>query len=94
MSAPLDRIDDLLDEHVRRVATRTTPIPTIAARAKAVQTDAPDLVRADIGQIVGVDPQTEVLYGPPVGLESLRAAIAELYTRSFSLDEALTGAEL
>ncbi|MEZ4440162.1 MAG: pyridoxal phosphate-dependent aminotransferase [Polyangiaceae bacterium] len=94
MSAPLDRIDDLLDEHVRRVATRTTPIPTIAARAKAVQTDAPDLVRADIGQIVGVDPQTEVLYGPPVGLESLRAAIAELYTRSFSLDEALTGAHV
>ena len=89
MTAPLDRIDELLDPHVRRVARRQTPIPTIAERAKAAAAKDDRLVRADIGQIVGVDAALEVLYGPPVGLTPLREAVAELYTRSFRLEPAL-----
>jgi aspartate/methionine/tyrosine aminotransferase len=84
-AAPLDRLDQLLPPSVLRVAARETPIPTIAVRAKTKADQAPDLVRADIGQITNVDPSVEVLYGPPVGLEPLRAAIAETYTRSFGL---------
>lgn len=89
MTAPLDRIDELLDPHVLKVARRETPIPTIAERAKSAAATNPALVRADIGQIVGVDEQLEVLYGPPVGLTPLRDAVAELYTRSFRLEPAL-----
>ena len=37
-----------------------------------------DLVRCDIGQIVGVRPEDEGLYGPPLGLEETRAAVADL----------------
>lgn len=89
MTAPLDRVDELLDEHTRRVARRQTPIPTIAERAKAAAAQHPRLVRADIGQIAGVDERLEVLYGPPVGITPLREAVAELYTRSFRLSPAL-----
>ena len=89
MTAPLDRIDELLDPHVLRVARRETPIPTIAERAKTAAAANAAMVRADIGQIVGVDDQLEVLYGPPVGLTPLREAVAELYTRSFRLEPAL-----
>lgn len=92
MTAPLDRIDELLDPHVQRVARRQTPIPTIAERAKAAAAQNTAMVRADIGQIVGVDDQLEVLYGPPVGLTTLREAVAELYTSTFRLEPAL-GAE-
>jgi aspartate aminotransferase len=89
MKAPLDRIDDLLDEHLRRVARRQTSIPTIAGRAKASQAEHPELVRADIGQIVGVDEALEVLYGPPVGLPAMRRQIAELYNLSFGIEPSL-----
>ncbi len=86
MLAPLDRLESLLPAHVLAVAGRDTPIPTIAQRAKEMALERPELVRADIGQVVGVAPELEVLYGPPVGLEPLRAAVAELYRRSFGLD--------
>lgn len=85
MVAPLDDIDALLAEPVRRVAQRQTPIPTMAAAARQAQATHPDLVRADIGQIVGVVPELEVLYGPPVGMEPLREAVAELYQRAFGI---------
>lgn len=83
--APLDRLDELLAPSVARIAARETPIPTLALRAKAVADRDPGLVRGDIGQIVGVEPELEVLYGPPVGLEPLRAVIAETYSRTFGL---------
>ena len=85
LTAPLDRLDELLPENIRRVANRDTPIPTIAIRAKAAGDKLPDLVRGDIGQIVGVAPELEVLYGPPVGLDPLRAAVAATYNLSFGL---------
>lgn len=81
--APLDRLQSLLPETVRRVVNRETPIPTIAERARVMAIEHPSLVRADIGQIAGVDASIEVLYGPPVGLEPLRAALAETWNRVF-----------
>ncbi|MCC7541406.1 MAG: pyridoxal phosphate-dependent aminotransferase [Deltaproteobacteria bacterium] len=86
MSTPVPPLDDLhalLPDTVRRVVERETPIPTIAERAKALAAAHPELVRADIGQIAGVDASIEVLYGPPVGLEPLRAALAETWSRVF-----------
>jgi aspartate aminotransferase len=88
MKGPLVNLAERLPPHVRRVAERDTPIPTIAQRAQALQQQQPLLVRADIGQVVGVDDELEVVYGPPVGLEPLREAVAELYRRSFDLDAA------
>jgi aspartate/methionine/tyrosine aminotransferase len=85
LPAPLDRLDALLPPNVARVAARETPIPTLALRAKAAADKNPRLVRGDIGQIVGVEPDLEVLYGPPVGLETLRAAIAETYSLAFGV---------
>jgi aspartate/methionine/tyrosine aminotransferase len=86
MEAPLDKLEAWLPAAVQRVAARETPIPSIAARARAVAARNPSLVRADIGQIAGLDPSLEVLYGPPVGLDTLRAALAETYNRAFGLD--------
>jgi aspartate/methionine/tyrosine aminotransferase len=80
------RLDELLPAHVKRVTERDTPIPTIAQQATAARRTHPELVRADIGQVVGIEPAAEVLYGPPVGLEPLRAAIAELYNRTYGFD--------
>ncbi|MBI5515993.1 MAG: pyridoxal phosphate-dependent aminotransferase [Deltaproteobacteria bacterium] len=86
MEAPLDKLEAWLPAAVQRVAARETPIPSIAARARAAAARRPSLVRADIGQIAGLDPSLEVLYGPPVGLDPLRAALAETYNRAFGLD--------
>lgn len=86
-TGPLDRLSELLPADVREVVDRTTPIPTVADKAAAIRKEDPGFVRGDIGQIVGLDPNIEVLYGPPVGLESLRAAIAEFWTRTFRLED-------
>ena len=79
---PLDHLDDWLPESVRAVVERDTPIPTVAQRAAGIARDDASFVRADIGQISGLDAELEVLYGPPVGLEELRVAVAELWTKS------------
>jgi len=83
---PLDRLDEWLPPSVRRIVDRETPIPTIALAAREKQAAHPDLVRGDIGQIVGVDPEREVLYAPPVGMSELREALAETWNRAFGLD--------
>ena len=85
-TGPLDRLGDILPSDVLEVVHRTTPIPTVAARAALVAKKDPNFVRGDIGQIVGLDPSLEVLYGPSVGLEPLREAIAEFWTRTFRLE--------
>jgi aminotransferase len=59
----------------------------VAARAAILARSDPGFVRGDIGQIVGLDPSVEVLYGPPVGIEPLREAVAEFWTRTFHLDD-------
>lgn len=97
MQPPLDRIDELLPADLRRVVDRETPIPTLAGLAAEARLGRPEFVRADIGQVVGVDPEAEVLYGPPVGLAPLREAVAELYGRTFGPAAAglgLTGANV
>ncbi len=74
-----------LPKHVRAVADRTTPIPTLAQQAGRMRASHPDMVRGDIGQVVGVMPENEILHGPPVGLTPLRVALAELANRTFGL---------
>src|SRR5512134_3452600 len=88
-AAPLDRIWELLPAAVREVVERDTPIPTIAVRAAKIAAQHPDFVRADIGQISQFDPELEVLYGPPVGLQELRSALAETWNLEFQLNPAL-----
>lgn len=91
-SAPLDRLPEILPAAILGVVNRETPIPTIAARAAALRQQFPALVRADIGQISGVDPALEVYYGPPVGTDELRAVVAETWNRVFGWqDGALPG---
>ena len=85
MLGPLFRLEQVLPSHVRAVADRATPIPTLAQAAKQQRAEHTEMVRADIGQVVGVKPKDEILYGPPVGLTPLRQALAELNNRSFSL---------
>ncbi len=80
--APLDALEQWLPPEVISVVERETPIPTIAQLAGAKAMEDPGLVRGDIGQIVGIDPELEVLYGPPVGLPDLRAAVADMYQRA------------
>ena len=84
-SAPLDQLNERLSPNVAGIVSRTTPIPSIALRAAEIQARQPRLVRADIGQISGYDPELEVLYGPPVGLQPLRAAVAETWNLAFGL---------
>lgn len=85
--APLQRPELLLPPNIRKIVDRDTPIPTIAARAMQIKKTRPTMVRADIGQISDLDPSIEILYGPPVGLESLRAMIAETYNRAFGWEK-------
>jgi aspartate/methionine/tyrosine aminotransferase len=84
---PLQRIPELLPEELQRIVRRDTPIPTVAQAARAKKAEVPTLVRGDIGQIVGVDEQLEVLYGPPLGMEELRATVAETYNLAFGLGD-------
>ena len=84
---PLQRISELLPEEIQRIVQRETPIPTVAQAAKAKKAEVPTLVRGDIGQIVGVDEELEVLYGPPLGLDELRAVVAETYNLAFGLGD-------
>ena len=93
-TGPLGRIDEFLSPEVRRIVDRETPIPTIAASAGRVAQEDPQFVRADIGQITDLDPDLEVLYSPPVGLEPVRAAVAELWTRTFALEPQLSAANV
>ncbi len=94
MAAPLRDPDAWLPPHVRAVVERPTPIVTFAGRAGAAATADPSFVRSDIGQIIGVEPAAEVLYGPPVGLADVREAVAELYRRSLGGSDELQGANV
>jgi len=94
MTAPLRDPDAWLPPHVRAVVDRPTPIVTFAGRAGAAATADPGFVRSDIGQIIGVEPAAEVLYGPPVGLAEVREAVAELYRRSLGGAAELDGANV
>ncbi|MEM7261787.1 MAG: pyridoxal phosphate-dependent aminotransferase [Planctomycetota bacterium] len=85
MTGPLNRLRGELPSHLKGLVERQTPIPSIAQRAGAKQKEVPTLVRADIGQISGLDPELEVLYGSPVGLERTRELIAESWNLSFGL---------
>jgi ornithine--oxo-acid transaminase len=84
--APLADLPASLPKHIRQVVERRTPIPSIAGRAKAMQAENPNLVRADIGQISGLDPELEELYGPPVGLQELRSMVAEAHNLTHDLE--------
>lgn len=84
---PLAHLDRVLPAGVRGIVERKTAIPSIALRAAAVRQEHPELVRADIGQISGFDPAMEVLYGPPVGLEELRALLAESWNLAHGISE-------
>ena len=84
---PLQRISELLPEEIQRVVQRETPIPTVAQTAKAKKAEVPTLVRGDIGQIVGVDEELEVLYGPPLGIGELRTVVAETYNLAFGVGD-------
>lgn len=90
----LDDLDPLLPDDVRVVANRSTPIPSIAQRAAEIAAQHPEFVRADIGQISGLSPDDEVLYGPPVGLPLLRSVLAELWSRCFELEPPLAAANV
>ena len=83
---PFDDLDRVLPPELRDIVGRTTPIPTIAQRAEKIRREDSRMVRADIGQVSGIRPDVEILYGPPVGLDALRDALAELYRRSFQLE--------
>ncbi len=87
LRGPLDRLDQLVPDFLWRIVERETPIPSIAAQAQAKAALCPELVRADIGQISGLDASLEVLYGPPVGIEPLREKIAALWNVTFRLAE-------
>ncbi|MEE9391992.1 MAG: pyridoxal phosphate-dependent aminotransferase [Planctomycetota bacterium] len=84
-TGPFDDLDACLAPDVLGVVRRASPIPTISKRAAAAQAANPKLVRADIGQIVGMNEDEEVLYGPPAGLDSLRAALAETWLLTYGL---------
>lgn len=84
---PLHRLDELLPAEIQGIVARKTLIPSIAIRAGEIRAETPTLVRADIGQISGLDPELEVLYGPPVGLPALRSLVAE----GFNLAHGLQG---
>ncbi len=83
----LDRVREILPQDVLEVVERETPIPTIAQTAGRLSREDPTFVRADIGQIVSVDSELEVLYGPPVGIEPLREALAEFWSLTFRVAE-------
>ncbi len=84
--SPLDNAEELLPTGLLGIVRRETPIPSIAARAAELRKTHPKLVRADIGQISGIEPDLEILYAPPVGLEELRRAIAESWNLSHGLE--------
>ncbi len=84
-SGPLRRIVDELPDALRGIIERETPIPSIAQGAAAKVIECPGLVRADIGQISGLDASLEVLYGSPVGLDRARELVAESWNLTFGL---------
>ncbi len=81
----LDHLRQLLPDHFLRVVDRRSDIPAMAGEAAVRAGEHPGFVRGDIGQILGVFPEEEVRYGTPVGLPSLRAVLAELWTRTYDL---------
>lgn len=81
-SAPLDNPEALLPPILQKIVQKDTPIPSIALQAAELARQRPELVRADIGQISQFAPELEVLYGTPVGLEPLRAVLAETFNRA------------
>lgn len=88
-NSPLGRFVDLLPADVRAVVDRPSAIPLISGRAGKIRAGKPDFVRGDIGQILGVDPDAEIPYGAPAGLDELRTCVAETWNVAMGIDPPL-----
>ena len=70
---------------VRDIIAGTPIIPAVVARAKAVAAENANFIRSDQGQIMGVYPEKEILYGPTAGLDELRDLVARFWSHAYSL---------
>jgi aspartate/methionine/tyrosine aminotransferase len=76
-----------MPEGFSKVINKEDFIVKVSARAAQIKKAEPDFARSDIGQCIGVMPDLEVYYGPPVGRISLRKLVAEFWTRYYGLDD-------
>ncbi len=74
-----------MPEGMRQTLSSEPIIPAVVTKAKAIAAQNPDFIRSDQGQIIGVFPEKEVLYGPSSGLEELRELVARFWTLAYQL---------
>lgn len=74
-----------MPEGMRQTISSEPIIPAVVAKAKAIAAQNPDFIRSDQGQIIGIFPEREVLYGPSSGLEELRELVAKFWTFAYRL---------
>lgn len=74
---------------MREVIASEPIIPAVVRRAKAIAKENPDFVRSDQGQVIGIFPEKEILYGPSAGFDELRELVAKFWTYGYKLKEKL-----
>jgi aspartate aminotransferase len=74
-----------MPDSFRRIILTPELIAAIADKSREIRGKNKEFVRSDIGQLMGILPDLEVYYGSSVGLQELRASIAELWTITYKL---------
>lgn len=75
-----------MPEHLKEIISKTDPIVSVSTRAGLLAKEDKNFVRSDIGQSIGIIPELETYYGPPIGRMKLRQLIAELWSRFYNLE--------
>lgn len=75
-----------MPENLKEIISETDPIVSVSTEAGLLAKKDKNFVRSDIGQSIGIVPEIEAYYGPPVGRMKLRRLIAELWSRLYNLE--------
>jgi len=81
----LERAWAYMPNGTRQIVSSVPIIPAIAAKAKSIAAHAPDFIRSDQGQVVGIFPEKEIYYGPSSGLVELRELVGQFWTYAYRL---------
>jgi aspartate/methionine/tyrosine aminotransferase len=77
---------DTMPESLKEIISKTDPIVSVSTKAGLLAREDKNFVRSDIGQSIGIIPEIETYYGPPIGRMKLRQLIAELWSRLYNLE--------
>lgn len=87
LSPILDYAWKSMPSELKKVMGKEDPIFAAGEKSAKVKLKIKDFVRAESGQILGIIPELETYYSPPIGKVKFRKLVAEFWARFYNLKD-------